>query len=177
VVMDGHVRVEPTDLDCMDRPQRRFAWLKKKFEEVDHRIRHCAGSRYRIRVGSAVTVVDTTAVTVEDRHPCCRSNRTCSPPVASDCAIPSFGVENHHSEHAICELVPSPLLHDKRQPPAPALTTHAPLSGVFAHSVSQFSGRHGMFVCGRPGMLMILNVEYCLKFCFFFHPVDCCSVV
>ena len=26
-------------------------------------------------------------------------------------------------------------------------------------------------------MLMILNVEYCLKFCFLFRPVDCCSVV
>jgi len=72
------------------------------------------------------------------------------PAVASDCAIPSCGVENHHSEHPICELVSSPILHEKRQPPIHALTKRAPLSGVVAHSVSYSSGHHGMLEGWRP---------------------------
>jgi len=62
--------------------------VEKKNEDVRHRICHCAGSRCRIWAGSAVTVVDNTAVTVEDRHPCCRLNRICPLPLPATAPSP-----------------------------------------------------------------------------------------
>jgi len=62
--------------------------VENKNEDVRHRICHCAGSRCRIWAGSAVTVVDNTAVTVEDRHPCCRLNRICPLPLPATAPSP-----------------------------------------------------------------------------------------
>jgi len=176
VVMDGHVRVEPTGLDCIDRPQRRFAWLKKKIEEVDHSIRQSAGSRCRIRAGSAVTVIDTTAVTVEDRHPCCRSNRTCPLPLPATAPSPPVVLRITIRSTRSVSWCQAPSCTTRDSPPlmrSPRVLHCLVWSLILSHSIP------GVTVCLCAGGL-IANGSGCrvwFEILFFVHPVNCCSAV